>query len=165
MCGHEKSHPLQSSTLSAMHFKYPLQAQRCSLGLLESVTSMWVETEPDLLNTFFFFKRHPSTRFLPCPWASPNVGQLSHLNRACLPLRSFAAAFVNSLSTGRKEGPQHGEAKENPCLCQWTQKSVYSQRYGRVYWITYMNWTIWLEEESGWEGETWLSHVRTMSEW
>lgn len=56
MCGHEKSHPLQSSTLSAMHFKYPLQAQRCSLGLLESVTSMWVETEPDLLNTFFFFQ-------------------------------------------------------------------------------------------------------------
>lgn len=54
MCRHEKSHPLQSSTLSDMHFKYPLQAQRCSLGLLESVTSMWVKTEPDLLNNIFF---------------------------------------------------------------------------------------------------------------
>lgn len=65
--GHEKSHRLQSRTLSDMHFKYPLLAKRCSLGLLEGVTRMWEKTEPDLLNNIFS-KCHPSTRFLPRPW-------------------------------------------------------------------------------------------------
>lgn len=112
-----------------MHFKYPLQAQRCSLGLLESVTSMWVKTEPDLLNNIFF-QMSSIDSLSSVSVASPRVGHLSHPNRA--------AASVNSLFTGRKEGivPKHGEAKENPCLCQWTQKSVYTQSNGRVYWIT-----------------------------
>lgn len=58
----------------------------------------------------------------------------------------------------------HQRMRKHKTLCQWAQKSAYAQSKGRVYWISCMNWTIWLEEESGWGGGD-LAEPREDDEW
>lgn len=110
-----KSHWLQRRTLSVMLLKYPLLAQGCSLDLFESVTCMWVKTEPGLLNNIFLFFQMSSVDSLSAVTVDSSPPQPTvHPQQASSPLHAVASTSVSSLSTDRKQ-PHNCDVWEKMC--------------------------------------------------